>query len=498
MAVVKMRNLIDPALKWFIPKKREKKQMSQADDVSPTFCVLPWIHLSTRPNGHMRLCCTSNASSAGADNDKKWGGEVGILKKSGGLPANFNHTDIKTAWNSDYMKSIRRNMLEGKIPPSCAKCFKEEEQGYQSKRNWENRYWFRELPMRDILEETEPDGRIPDKIYYIDLRLGTKCNLKCIMCSPHDSSLWVSDWNQLYPQIKNSSLKELMTWPNKGRVDGASYNWYRDNPGFWNQLLDQIPNMKQLYFAGGESTIIPEHYELLEICVKKGYAKQIHLRYNSNGVEIPDRLLELWKEFRSVMFHFSLDSIREQNNYIRFPSDFSVLEKNLRRLDETPSNVSVTIACAVQVLNIYYIPDFIKWKLSCGFKKINAYPKSAGLIDTHFVYHPAHLNVKILPLWFKKEVIKKFEDFYPYLEQEMKDYKDFKQNSYGIKRLKGMCQFMLSEDWSKRLPEFQEYISRMDRIRGTHFKKTFPEMASLLNNSSLNSASDREAPKLVK
>ena len=108
------------------------------------------------------------------------------------------------------------------------------------------------------------------------------------------------------------------------------------------------------------------------------------------------------------------------------------------------------------------------------------------MIDTHFVYHPAHLNVKILPLWFKKEVVKKFKAFYPWLEKEFQNCKGFKDNAYGIKRLKGMCQFMLSEDWSNRLPEFQEYILRMDRIRGTNFKKTFPEMASLLNTNPMN------------
>ena len=45
---------------------------------SETFCILPWMHLSTRPNGHMRVCCTANASSVGPTNDKEFGGEVGI------------------------------------------------------------------------------------------------------------------------------------------------------------------------------------------------------------------------------------------------------------------------------------------------------------------------------------------------------------------------------------------------------------------------------------
>ena len=457
------------------------KNIKTSEDISPTFCILPWIHLSTRPNGHMRLCCTSNASSAGASNDKKWGGEVGILKKSDGFPANFNHTDLKTAWNSPYMKQVRKDMLEGKIPPSCKKCFKEEKSGYQSKRIWENRLWFKRFNMKKLLQQTNKDGQIPDKIYYVDLRLGTKCNLKCIMCSPHDSSLWVTDWNKLYPDIENPSLKELMTWPNKGKVHGASYSWYKDNQHFWNQLLDQISNMKQIYFAGGESTIIPEHYELLETCIKKGYAKNIDLRYNSNAVELPDQLFRLWNHFKSVMFHFSLDSIFEKNDYIRFPSQFSQLETQLKRLDQTPPNVSVTISCAIQILNIYYVPEFIKWKLSCRFKKINKWPKSAGLIDTHFVYHPAHLNVKVLPQNFKNKVTEKFEKFYFWLKKEFNNKEEFISHPYGIKRLKGMCQFMHSEDWSNRLPEFKEYIIKMDRIRKTDFKKVFPEMAELLD-----------------
>ena len=37
---------------------------------SKTFCILPWVHLSTRPDGQMRVCCTANASSVGPTNDK--------------------------------------------------------------------------------------------------------------------------------------------------------------------------------------------------------------------------------------------------------------------------------------------------------------------------------------------------------------------------------------------------------------------------------------------
>jgi hypothetical protein len=92
------------------------KPKSQSPFLTDTFCILPWAHLSTRPNGHMRVCCTANASSAAATNDKKWGGEVGILKNDDGKPANLNHTTLSQGWNNGYMKSIRKQMLNGEVP----------------------------------------------------------------------------------------------------------------------------------------------------------------------------------------------------------------------------------------------------------------------------------------------------------------------------------------------------------------------------------------------
>ena len=460
---------------------------------SETFCLLPWMHLSTRPNGHMRVCCTANASSVGPTNDKVHGGEVGILKGADGKPANLNTSDFLSSWNNDYMKNTRLQMLRGEKPPSCLKCYKEEDAGHNSKRMWETAYWEKRVDLDTVLAETNEDGSIPPKIRYIDMRFGTKCNLKCVMCSPHDSSLWVKDHQALYPQIENENLKQTMEWNKKGRENDATYNWHKNNPVFWDQLYEQIPHMEQLYFAGGEPLIIQEHYDLLERVIEMGYAAKIELRYNSNGVEWRDDLFDLWKHFKLVRFHYSVDNINAMNDYIRYPSDWN---RNLEVFDildsQTGNNTEVSIACAVQALNIYYIPDFLKWKLEHGFKKINMWPFGAGGINYHFVYHPPHLNVKILPAWFKDEIERKYEDFIPWWEENWekgipswhkgkvtKD--DWLGASYGISRLRGMVNFMKSEDWSQRMPEFQEYITKLDQLRGNDFRKTFPDMAKLLD-----------------
>ena len=418
-------------------------------------------------------------------NMEEW---FGVLKDKNG-PMNLNNSTLETAWNSKYMKNVRNQMLAGEKPPSCIKCFKEEDAGHRSKRQWETEYWSKRVDWKERLEKTDKQGNAPQSLPYIDLRLGSKCNLKCFMCSPFDSSLWIPDWQKLFPKIENENLKDTMQWNDKGRVNGSSFNWHKNNKDFWTQLYAQIPNMKQLYFAGGESTIIEEHYSLLEEVIKMGYAKNIELRYNSNGVEMPNKLFELWNQFKRVRFHFSLDSIYEMNDYIRYPSDFNSLVQNLHKLDQTDDNIEVTVACTAQMLNMYYIPDFIQWKMEQGFKKINPWPLGAGLINYHFLYHPAHLNVKVFPNYFKEKIEEKYETFIPWLTKNYKHATNvqniskemFENAPYGPKRLRGMVNFMKSEDWSNRMPEFREYIKHMDSIRNTNFEEVFSEMVCLMN-----------------
>ena len=43
-----------------------------------------------------------------------------------------------------------------------------------------------------------------------------------------------------------------------------------------------------------------------------------------------------------------------------------------------------------------------------------------------------------------------------------------------------MVKFMKQENWSRRLPEFREYINLIDKTRDLSFVKTFPEMKDVL------------------
>jgi len=458
-------------------KIKQYQKLLEEKTGTPTFCVLPWIHMATRPNGDMRLCCNANSSGAGNDH------EIGLVKMPHGRPANFAKETPMEAWNNEYMKSVRTTIMEGNIPASCKKCFAEESKGVVSKRLWEAGTWLEEdIDFKELLEQTAEDGTVPEDLYYLDLRLGHTCNLKCIMCSPHDSSKWVADHKAVYPLFKNEELKKQMNWGRK-----EFNNFWHENPEFWKDIYKQIPNLKQVYFAGGEPLMIKEHKLFLEEIIRQGYADKILVRYNSNGLLIDEDMIELWSKFRRVKFAVSVDAVGERNHYIRFPTDWDTLVTNLHMLDNTPSNIHVSLATAIQILNIKHLPELAKWKIQQGFKKINfennigGIEAGGGIFNMHLLYIPTYLSVKCLPEADKQEVRERFAELKTWLYENYRQDDDFwNVNPYGWSRWQAVLDFMDSEDHTHLLPAFKEYIERMDKQRNVDFKTVLPELAHLL------------------
>lgn len=444
---------------------------------SKTFCVLPWIHFATRPNGDMRLCCSANASGAGENHT------VGLVKNEKGQPANFGRETPMSAWNNEYMKDVRLTMLEGKIPASCSKCIAEESRGVASKRIWETGSWMEDgIDVEELIKQTEEDGTVPEKLVYLDLRLGHTCNLKCVMCSPHDSSQWVGDHKKMYPLFQAKELKEQMSWDRK-----EFNNKWHENPDFWKEMYAQIPNLKQVYFAGGEPLLIKEHKLFLEEIIRQGYADKILVRYNTNGLLINDEIIELWKKFKKVKVGFSIDAVGDRNYYIRYPSDWDTIERNLHKLDNTPDNIQVSIATAIQILNIKHLADFAKWKITQNFKKVNlentvgGIQAGGGIVNMHLLYIPTFLSIRLLPAEDKAAVRRSFAELATWLHENYRQDEDFwKQNPYGWKRWQAVLDFMDAEDHTSQLPAFKEYIESLDIVRKTEFSVVFPELKHLI------------------
>jgi len=431
--------------------------------MSKTFCPLPWIHLATRPNGDVRVCCTANASGAGKTDNK----EVGLVKQDG-VNMNLRDHTIEEVWNSEQMRNTRLQMLNGEVPSSCRKCFEEEAKGIKSKRNWETEVWNERIDVQEIVDQTHDDGTLPVNIPYFDLRLGNLCNLKCIMCSPHDSSKWVKDWKLQYPKYELIDLKQDQGWD-----PGFDYVWYKKS-SFLDSVKNQAHHIKELYFAGGEPLLIPEHYAILQFMIDEGYAKDCILRYNSNATDISQRLLDMWEYFKEVKFNFSIDSVGEKNDYIRHPSKWDSIVSNMHLLDNTSDHITVNLACAVQLLNVHSLAELAQWKLDQNFKKINRAPYGGGIIGLHLVYLPSYLNVRVLPQDLKDQAADTISKFANSINTH-----EFINSAYGKMRWLGLVDYMNSEDWSHKLPAAVQYLEICDKTRELNFRNTFKELRNI-------------------
>jgi MoaA/NifB/PqqE/SkfB family radical SAM enzyme len=434
--------------------------------------------MATRPNGDCRLCCVANASGAHTGDHT-----VGLLKKDDGKPANFGVDTPLSAWNNDYMKNVRQTMLRGEVPASCHKCFEEESKGIVSKRLWELYDWNNDgFDFKAAITNTESDGTVPPVIQYLDLRLGHTCNLKCVMCSPHDSSRWTQDYDKVMNSVKSPIVLKQIHWNAK-----EFNNYWYEKPEFWDDIFAQIPHIKKLYFAGGEPLMIKEHQRFLEEIISRGYAGGISLRYNSNGVLLTEKMIELWSHFKHVKFNVSIDAYGDRNYYIRYPTHWDDVSRVLKRLDDTPDNISTSIEVAIQALNAEHLPDFAKWVLSQNYRKVNKhylaeYQAGGGIFSMHLLFIPTFLSARILPSEHKARIRTKFMEFKQWLWDNYRQDDEFwTTNPYGWARWEAVLRFIEAEDHSNMLSDFVEYFRNLDTIRNQSLVSVFPELAYLFD-----------------
>ena len=128
------------------------------------------------------------------------------------------------------------------------------------------------------------------------------------------------------------------------------------------------------------------------------------------------------------------------------------------------------MACAVQLLNVLYLPELVEWKQQQNFKKINK-DNGAGMIGLHLVYLPSYLNVRVLPKHLKELVTEKLTSFINNITDER-----FLEDPMGKQRWQGLVKYLNQEDWSNKIPTLLDYLNVCDDTRNLNFKETFPEL----------------------
>jgi hypothetical protein len=325
-----------------------------------TICMLPWISLEASPQGTAKPCCLYDDE---------------VLDNNGNKYMLAEHS-LQEIYKSKSMQNLRQEFLDGKKPAGCFRCWNEEDVGRTSKRQ------FTQIRLKELKDQVDYTNLQPDQLWFLDLKLGNICNLKCRICGSWSSSKWAEE------EIKY--VKDLVTKEQKQTHLAYTFlqqgAWPRKSPLFWENLKQLLPNIKYLEFTGGEPWLIQEHIELLKYAVAQGYSKNIDIHYNTNATQWPQDLVEIWRDFGRVDIAFSIDNVGSRFEYERYGAKWdtaNLIIDSVHGMQLLYPNITTQLCFTVNIQNVYYLDELLVW----------ADTKNFGSIYFNLLQSPSHMCV---------------------------------------------------------------------------------------------------------
>lgn len=397
-----------------------------------TICPLPWLNLSTDVNGSSRPCCKFAQPSP----------------DSAYQLTNLRDGDLEEVWNGPAMRRLRQDFRAGVRPGECASCWNEEAAGVPS---------FRQTYRSDRGIHTEPDyaSDTPAHPAALDLKLTNACNLKCRICGPVASSLWLREELAVGGEHADPYLIENKDYFRANKITGDPVN--REVLRRW------LPHLDHLELTGGEPMLSRENREVLELIVAEGRPEQMTLLLTTNATVVDDRMLDLLGAFGSVAITLSIDDIGERFEYERAPGRWIDTEPLIRRYAAmTSDRLHVGINCSVSPFNVWYLPEIVDWL--AGDERL-----APIHLNLNLVHYPRHYCIQVLPDALKEVVAARLRRHLldhggrcgPAVADQVLEVIDFLAGGHPGD----------ADEWHRGL----EVTRHRDEIRGERFAATFPE-----------------------
>lgn len=350
-------------------------------------------------------------------------------------------------WNAEKYQTLRQDMLDGVWNDACANCKAQEHTPESwSFRRWANKEFEKHIP--NVTSVTPPLT-----LRYVDIRWNNTCNLKCRTCSEDYSSLWAAEKSK----INSTPMKQFKLVDSKSEM-------------LMSLIKEHAIEIETVYFAGGDPLLIDEQYQLIDMLIEAGVAKDITLSYTTNGTvwnSKVDALVEKWKQFNKILVQISIDHVDPAKvKYIRHPADWNEVESNITKLvDRIGDKASIHTNTVVSIMNVYELPNIVDTILTKWDGKIR--PHSITVLQS-----PQQFSIRNLPQQEKEWIANKILNYPKKFDQPIDQ------------SLKNVVKFMLgaapmSFEQFKR--EAIEKFGKHDKFRNEDFQKTFPELAKFLS-----------------
>lgn len=421
------------------------------DGVPRGFCPLPWVHLSANTDTSLRVCC--NTDHGGHVRDSS--GQVVYLSEVG---------SVREAMNQETYKELRKAMLAGERPEFCRRCYTEEDHGARSVRQIYVRHFSEVLEKAKV--GTAEDGSIQPEVTYVDFSLSNNCNLKCRMCSPHSSYVLSEEFDQLKLDYSPEQAEK------------AHRGWDLDG-NFGRIAKEVVPHLKEMLTTGGEPFLSSAHFKILQLCVESGRSHEIVLRYHSNLTLLPPRLLEIWRHFKHVELHVSLEGVGPVNEYVRYPSRWESILRNLEKLREVRQHtkVYVEVHTCLQAISWLRQWELVKWVAETSIQFDGLFPRIPYPI---WIDQPTEMTLVALPPKLRELGASRLEAELDKIAPLFADNRSPNFEFGALQSFKGALARLRAAPYDPALyAAFLQRTAKVDEFRGQNLHQFFPEFEAI-------------------
>jgi len=266
------------------------------------------------------------------------------------IPSKETYENFNDWWTGSHMTSLRQDLVNGVQSAGCDLCWTSEKMNRESLRQNYNNI-FKSYADFDSLRKNikqQNYSHVSDPVTW-ELDIGNLCNLKCIMCDPVRS-------DKIQKEVLESSevfkdfpvlIKQANSYSQK--------NWIGTETG--RQLTDQIKNkVRWLKLQGGEALTVKNIRSFIETL---DYTK-VTLALTTNGTVLDDKLLHILGQFRRVEISISVEAAGEQNDVIRYGSQWETIKQNILQLKQLP-NVDLQLNHVLQITSSLFLPAVLKF-----------------------------------------------------------------------------------------------------------------------------------------
>lgn len=431
-----------------------------------TICTLAWRQLHVTPIGVVKPCCIYDTA----------------MKDEEGKPLLINDAPVEQIWNSSPFRDVRKKMLNGEKLPGCKKCYEEEKVSGTSDRT--RSIDFSPTFIEMIQYSAANEGKVNAMPDILNLKIGNKCNLKCRMCQPLDSAMVDREFTEIshkHPLFRGFDNANAFDYNYDEVPIEMAGNWTSEQLAKGN-ILELLKNTKKISLAGGETTFTEEALELLKFCVDNDLAKNMNVVMSSNLTRITDDLIKTFAKFETFQIVASIDGVGPVNDYVRFPSKWSVIRENFKKLLDAPENVIPVVAPTIQIYNIFDVVNILGFSEEFDSPKWKLHPPCHLTV----LYDPQHLSIRHLPISIKRKALAALEQFEiksKYLKRSAIYYDQFRL----LKETLAQDSFQAETRRSSKdyLSYFLQYTKLLDEQRFQRFQDFLPELYEALTHEDI-------------